>query len=1002
MKVRRLLFGCLIVALAVLALMLVFSLDEGDANLPSSGGIRLNEIMSSNKGAVPDGNGNFPDWIELRNTSSNDINISGYGLSDDKLVVAKWVFPTGTTVPADSYILVFCSGSSEDGVLHANFKISATDEIVLTNATGQAIDSIALRAAGSNYTLARDENGNWVEMASPSPGYPNTEEGAVAYRESMQQYVMDNGIRINEFMASNKTTLPGSKGDYPDWIELYNTTGADVDITGCGLSDTIAQPMKWVFPAGSVVPAGGVLLIHCSGMDGLAEGELHAPFGLRAYQEDVVFAGRNGAIIDSYSFTNQQPDISMARVPDGTGGFEPTARPAPGYLNNEEGFALHTAAYPFPRDSVMISETMINNVAALTADNATPDWIELYNASAAPISLFGYALSDNPNNPAKWVFPDVTLDAGAYMVTLATGNNVKDTQKKNLETNFGLSDSGEVILLYSPTGELLDKLQLKNAGADISYGRTTAGELRYYDTPTPGEANMGGYLGFAAQPVFALTPGVYDGPVTLQITAESGSTIYYTTDSQNPGVSSSVYGGPLTLNENTVVRAIAVRDGYLSAAPLTGTYLFKSDGADHALPIATLVFHPDDLWDGKTGIYAFGEKYDPDLPIDEMLLLSNFYQGRGFEGEEAQSAWERDASFALFGGDGLQIFSQDVAGRLAGAYGRSRAQKAFTVIARAKYGSNRLEYPFFDNRPFTQYKSLTLRAGAQDQNYSKIRDELATGMLEGTDVNVLYQAYKPYVLYLNGEYWGVYFLKEKRSRFFVAQHEGTEDTDNMDLLKAAGVKTWAISHGSNVEWLELMNYIRNNDLSNQAHFDHVASLMDTGSFMDYMILEIYTGNTDNYNIQYYKLPDGKFKWIYYDFCWGFRNTNHETLSYRREAAPAGSDMFNALLKNSAWREAFIRRFGVLMDTVFAPERLQPLIDALYAAVEPEIAREREKFNQSTFMGQRQIKEVLGTYEGFIKEVQRVRDFVDARPAALKKQIQKEFSLTDSYMQEVFG
>ncbi|HPY37133.1 MAG TPA: CotH kinase family protein, partial [Clostridia bacterium] len=82
---------------------------------------------------------------------------------------------------------------------------------------------------------------------------------------------------------------------------------------------------------------------------------------------------------------------------------------------------------------------------------------------------------------------------------------------------------------------------------------------------------------------------------------------------------------------------------------------------------------------------------------------------------------------------------------------------------------------------------------AQDQNRSKIRDELSTGLLEGTDVRFLFQAYKPYVLYLNGEYWGVYFLKEKRSRFFVAAHEGVVDSDSLDLLKAST----QISHGSN-------------------------------------------------------------------------------------------------------------------------------------------------------------------------------------------------------------
>lgn len=130
-----------------------------------------------------------------------------------------------------------------------------------------------------------------------------------------------------------------------------------------------------------------------------------------------------------------------------------------------------------------------------------------------------------------------------------------------------------------------------------------------------------------------------------------------------------------------------------------------------------------------------------------------------------------------------------------------------------------MEYPFFDNRDFTAYKSLTLRAGAQDQNRSKIRDELATGLLEGTDINVLYQAYRPVVLYLNGEYWGVYFLKEKRNRFFVAQHEGVEDVDNMLIGKASTL----VSYGTNQEWVELMNYVKSHDLSDPTAYAMYAS-----------------------------------------------------------------------------------------------------------------------------------------------------------------------------------
>ena len=217
-----------------------------------------------------------------------------------------------------------------------------------------------------------------------------------------------------------------------------------------------------------------------------------------------------------------------------------------------------------------------------------------------------------------------------------------------------------------------------------------------------------------------------------------------------------------------------------------------------------------------------------------------------------------------------------------------------------------------------------------------------------------------------------------------------------------GKASTLVSYGTNQEWVALMEYVNSHDLSDPTAYAYVCERVDVTSFMDYMIAEIYTGNTDTPNIQYYKLPDGKWKWIFYDFCWGFGSPTHESLAFRRGAKPAGSDLFNALLKNSEWKDAFIRRFAQLLNTAFAPERVLGLIEELYGYVEPEIAREREKFNQSTFMGEKQPAENLGTYDSFQREIESLKTFAKERPAALRSQIQKEFGLSDSYMQEVFG
>ena len=990
-----LLCGALIVGLVVY----MVNLNNGGGDSPASVSVCISEVMTSNKGSVPDGLGNFPDWVELYNPGDKTVDISGYGLSDSLLEGAKYVFPSGTKLEAGEYIVVYCAGEALSP-MHAPFRLSAKDELALFDSAGKALLSINLRAVSAGMSLALDESGAWQEM-KPSPGYPNNQEGAAAFEEGLHA-TEDIGVYINEFLASNATSFRSANGTYCDWIELYNSTDANVDLSGFGISDNLSQPMKYQLPQGTSIPAGGYLLILCSGNEGLIDGELHAPFSLRAYQEDVVLSGPGGKIIDSYSYQKQETDVSMARVPDGIGEFAPSSQPSPGYPNTSAGYTAALAANRLPLGDVYISEMLGSNQSGKKAlDGNYYDWVEVHNASSAAINLSGYGLSNNPKNPAKWVFPDVTLAPNEYLVLYASGLNKADGQKKNdLHLNFSISAAGENLFLFDETGKLVDKLSAGFFLPDVSYGRSPADERAYYTEPTPGNANGSGYAGITAQPRFLTKPGIYEGSVAVELSAGEGETIRYTTDCTTPTTNSPVYSGPIEVSKNTVVRAAAFKDGYLSGFNVTGTFLFKEDGVNHSLPIVTLVTDPDNLWNSKTGIYATGDKFDPDAPTYGDVLTSATYYQPKFLSEEARDAWERAAAFSVFDEAGREVFNQNVDIRIAGSFGRGRAQKGFNITARSEYGSNRMAYKFFDNRDFTEYKSLVLRAGGQDQNRSKIRDELATGLLEGTDIRVLKQAYRPYVLYLNGEYWGTYFLKEKRNRFFVAQHEGVEDNDNLLIGKASTY----VSHGTNTEWLKLMDYVKTNDLSQPQAYEYVASQVDLNSFMDYMICEIYTGNTDSANIQYYKLPGGKWKWIFYDFCWGFNTgkIEHDTLAFRRGAQPAASNLFNALLKNAQWKDAFVRRFAQLLDTAFAPERVTALIDELAAYVEPEIAREREKFNQSTFMGVKQPAENLGTYNKFQSEVEFLREFAKKRPAAIKKQLQSGLGLSDSYMQEVFG
>ena len=148
---------------SVVALVLYLKSSGSGTDAATTAQVEINEVMTSNKGTVPDETGAFPDWVEIYNNTDAALDISGYGLSDDLLSAAKWTFPDGSVIPARGYLVVFCSGDVTRGKMHAGFKLSASDEVILSTVSGTVVDSIALRSVTSGYSLGRsaDDGTTW-------------------------------------------------------------------------------------------------------------------------------------------------------------------------------------------------------------------------------------------------------------------------------------------------------------------------------------------------------------------------------------------------------------------------------------------------------------------------------------------------------------------------------------------------------------------------------------------------------------------------------------------------------------------------------------------------------------------------------------------------------------------------------------------------------------------------------------------------------------------------
>lgn len=145
--------------------------------------VYINEVMTSNGGVLRDRAGDSPDWIELYNPANNDLDISGYYLSDDEADVTRWAFPPGTVIKAKSYLLVFASGKdySGNGELHTNFSLKAEGEpLLLSDPDGVLIDFLPAVQIPRNVSFGRLPDGGMelLYFAVPTPNQANKQAGA--------------------------------------------------------------------------------------------------------------------------------------------------------------------------------------------------------------------------------------------------------------------------------------------------------------------------------------------------------------------------------------------------------------------------------------------------------------------------------------------------------------------------------------------------------------------------------------------------------------------------------------------------------------------------------------------------------------------------------------------------------------------------------------------------------------------------------------------------------
>ncbi len=728
-------------------------------------------------------------------------------------------------------------------------------------------------------------------------------------------------LELTEVMPDNRHLLLGST---LDWVELYNGLEGEVSLDGYFLTDDPAQPEKYALNGKTL------------------RGESYLAVSL---EKDLQLSENGGSVYLTYrgetvaALTYPAPQNGESF--DAQGGC---AWPTPGFANTRQGYEAYLDSRALPE--LAIHEVMVSNDAYYSRKGLYYDWVEVKNTSDHPLSLKEYYLTDSFEGRNRYLFPDVTLQPGQLYVVICSGNEALGDD----HAGFKLGTEGESLYL-AHKGTYVDALQVpEDLKHNESYGRS--GKLPVYlQKPTPGQENTEGYPTGISAPVPDVTPGEYDGAVTVTLSGEGK--IYYTLDGSRPTTGSRVYKEPITIKDMATIRTFCVSNGRRSELAAY-TYVV---GKDHTLPIVTLALPNSSLY-GQTGV---------------------------LNREDVENRFEREGIITLIE-DGEVKFCEPFGFRLHGNDSRKGSKQNFQVRFRAEYGASKLHYRLFDNRDIDSFDSLLLKGGSEDWAKANMRDEIATAMADGSALYV--QAMKPVVLYIGDTYWGVYYIRERFSDEYVASHLNVS-AESVNILYSSAAYTQT---GSGREFHRVKNFVRNNDMSKTENLAYVAQHLDLNSLMDWYVFRSYIGDTDLANIRRFnsKEADGKWHWMYFDLDWGFYNRGVTPVSHLINMKGGESVIMQGLIQNKAFQDAFIKRYAYHLNTVLNEEYICGLIDDLVEQIDSEMVRDRKRWGSS--------------YQSWQKSVQSLRNYASdkVRHTRILRDIKSYFSLTNAQMEAYFG
>ncbi len=792
---------------------------------------------------------------------------------------------------------------------------------------------------------------------------------------------------INEGSNRNFSIVSDEDNDHPDWIELWNNSADSVRLQHYTLTDDIAIPGKWEFPAISIAPYA-FMKIFCSGKDRkpvsrfqqvLNTGSFTPLTGWNehVFNQPFYWDGIANIMINTCSYSSQGYTVNSTFNQTTTGfrstlfSFVDNSADACGHQNGNpvyqrpniklNGHVIGTGTinnspydYPAPYGNWYWSarNQMLFRAAELQAAGITAGWIN---------SLAFDVVGTDPSTVYSYI--DISMKQVNENEMSGTFQPLNATM--NLHTNFSISGSGETVYLFDATGVLKSQLKIDCINVNNSKGCSPDGNsnIVFFSNPTPEGSNNTSFVyhQYLQQPQFSKASGSYAGNISVSITNSNTipSSIRYTLDGSDPVPNSDLYTGtPIAINASKVLKARAFADTVLPSPLKAASYLI---GISHTTPVLSVITDNSNLY-GSNGIF---DNWDKD--------------------------WEKTAYAEYFNTDRSLVFSQDAGIQMDGGAGGSRSnpQHSFRLeLNNPVIGGGTVNYPLLPDKPGrTHYSKIYLRNGSNQYLRIPYKDACGVKVLCDETHNY-YSAYRPVSVYINGDYFGLYELREKFDEEFFKE---ADDADSIELLSQSywyGSVLRSIT-GSVDSFYNARSAFEQINPADVNFWEKADCYFDMEYYNDYIIAEAFIHNKDwpYNNIKIYRSnkTGHRYRYAIQDvelslnpFGWSTSDDDPIAFLYGQNANDPFLNVWLKGIQNPRFKNYFINRFADVLNTAYLPQRLTEKESAIYNEIVREMPKEYARWGDPNNIPQ-QMNEFRDNHLTLKSEYacrgQKVRNFI---------------------------